>query len=79
MYGSLLGPAQTETESVIAFISERFGGDRVIPFLNALGAAQSMEQATQTGLGMTFADFNRQWLHWIGTSLEMEYWNGSKY
>ena len=66
LYGSLLDSAHTEAESAIAFIDEHFGGDRVIPFLNALGAAESSEQAFENGLGMTFGDFNRQWLQWLG-------------
>ena len=66
LYGSLLDSAHTEAESAIAFIDERFGEDRVIPFLNALGSAQSSEQAFEKGLGMTFGDFNRQWLQWLG-------------
>ena len=44
--------AANEAESVIIFIEERYGGDGVIRFLNALGKSTSLEEALEAGLSI---------------------------
>jgi hypothetical protein len=67
--GQTSGPpphvAVDEAEAVIIFIEDRYGADGVVRFLNALGRAQSLEEAIEAALPMQYAEFNRQWMSWI--------------
>lgn len=64
-FGLFQTVAQTEAESVVAFIQERYGGEGVIRFLNALGKSTSLEEALEAGLPVKFGEFNREWAKWI--------------
>ncbi len=64
-FGMLQDAAVNEAESVVVFIDERYGADRVVRFLNALGRAHSLDEAIETALPVSFGEFNRQWMRWI--------------
>ena len=64
-FGLLQAVAQTEAESVVAFMQEHYGGESVIRFLNVLGKSTSLEEALEAGLLVKFGEFNRQWTKWI--------------
>ena len=54
-----------EAEAVVAFIDERYGEEYVVRFLNALGRAQTLGEAIETALPVSFEEFNQQWRQWI--------------
>jgi hypothetical protein len=45
----------------------QYGEASLVQFLNALGRAHSLEEAIATALPISFGEFNRQWLRWIGS------------
>jgi len=57
--------ALDEGWTVIRFIDTKFGPDGVVSFLHAIGLAQSFSQAVEKGLGIRYADFDRQWRIWL--------------
>jgi hypothetical protein len=63
-FGLLQHMAVNEARTVIIFIEDRFGEDGVVRFLNALGRAQSLEEAIESGLSIEYAEFLRQWRQW---------------
>jgi hypothetical protein len=64
-FGLLQHIAVNEAEAVVAFIIEQYGEDGLVDFLNALGPAQSLEEAIEAALPVSFEEFNRQWKRWI--------------
>jgi hypothetical protein len=64
-FGLLQHIAVGEVEAIIAFLAEQYGEGSLVHFLNALGKAQSLEEAIETALPVTFEEFNRQWQQWI--------------
>lgn len=58
--------AEGEVDALIAFIEERYGARSVIRLLNALGPAQSLSEAIETGLGADYAALMGEWQSWIG-------------
>ncbi len=65
-FGLLQHVAQDEANAVVAFMENQFGTAGVTRFLNALGAAHSLKEAIESSLALTFGEFKRQWLTWIG-------------
>ena len=65
-FGLLQHIAVNEAEAVAAFIAEQYGEDRVVRFLNALGRAPALDEAIEASLPVSFGEFNRQWMQWIG-------------
>ncbi len=55
-----------ETDAVVSFIAHRFGPEGVVHFLHVIGSAGSFSQAVEDGLGLTQADFERQWMTRVG-------------
>jgi hypothetical protein len=66
-FGLLQHVAVNEAEAVVAFIADQYGEASLVQFLNALGRAHSLEEAIATALPISFGEFNRQWLRWIGS------------
>ena len=64
-FGLLQTAAQTEAESVVYFMQERYGQAGLIRFLIALGKSTSLAEALEAGLQVKFGEFNRQWMTWI--------------
>jgi hypothetical protein len=64
-FGLLQHVAVSEAEAIIAFLAEQHGEGGLVHFLNTLGKAQSLEEALETALPVTFEEFNRQWQQWI--------------
>src|SRR5512143_496739 len=62
---SQLAVMGSETWSVIRFIEIKYGAEGVAHFLNAIGPAQSMSAALQTGLNVSEAEFDRDWRAWL--------------
>jgi hypothetical protein len=60
---------QAQTNSVIAFIERSFGAERVVYFLRALHAAQSLPQAIEATLPISYASFEQQWQQWLEMKL----------
>lgn len=60
------GRAAVEAASLVAFIEDVHGQEWVVKFLNALGAADSLEAAIEQALSAPYGDVERQWLDWIG-------------
>jgi hypothetical protein len=65
-FGLLQHVASNEAEAVVAFVEDRYNADGVVRFLNALGPAQSLEEAVETALHLSFGEFQRDWKQWIG-------------
>lgn len=65
-FGLLQHVAVNEVEAVVGFIEDRYGEDGVVRFLNTLGQSRSLEEALEAALPVSFGEFNRQWMQWIG-------------
>jgi len=63
---NLTGQAEDETEALIAFLDQRFGGDSVIRFLHTLGTADSLPLAIERALVINYSDFVIGWEQWLG-------------
>jgi hypothetical protein len=59
----------TEAWGLIWLIEDRYGRDGVRKFLNAIGPAQALPEAIESGLGVPFAEFDQQWQAWVKTNL----------
>jgi hypothetical protein len=66
---SQLDKLVAEIWSVIRFIETKHGADGVVHFLNAIGPAQSISDALQNGLNVSYADFDREWRAWLKEQL----------
>jgi hypothetical protein len=64
-----LASPQAQTNSVIAFIDRSFGAEHVVSFLKTLHTAQSLPQAIEATLPISYASFERQWQVWLETRL----------
>jgi hypothetical protein len=64
-FGLLQHVAVNEAEAVIIFVEDQYKEDGVVHFLNALGRAQSLEEAIEAALPVSFEEFNRKWMLWI--------------
>lgn len=58
--------ADGEVDALIAFIEQRYGAIGVVKFLNAIGPANSLQAAIETGLGVKYKELEQAWLKWIG-------------
>jgi hypothetical protein len=54
--------AYVEGKSATRYMIERYGMDRVQHVLSALAAGQSSAEAFETGLLITYPDFQRRWV-----------------
>jgi hypothetical protein len=63
-FGLLEYAAVNEAQAVIIFIEDRFGAEGVVQFLNALGLADSLEEAIEAALPIDYGEFLRQWRVW---------------
>ena len=64
-----LASPQAQTNSVITYIDRTFGAERVLTFLRTLDTAQSLPQAIEAALPISYAAFEQQWQHWLETWL----------
>jgi hypothetical protein len=64
-----LASPQAQTNSVVAFIDRSYGVQGVIKFLQTLNTAQSLPQAIEASLPISYASFEQQWQHWLDTRL----------
>ena len=53
------------TQAVVAFIDQQYGPYGVRNFLRAIGPAQSLPEAIEKGLGVSYAEFEQQWQAWL--------------
>ena len=60
---------QAQANSVVAFIDRSFGPERVVALLRTLRTAQSLPQAIETALPISYAAFEQQWQQWLETRL----------
>ena len=56
-----------ESEALIQFVGETYGPPAVIKFLKALPAARSLPEVIE-GIGLSYAEFDRQWQIWLRQS-----------
>ncbi len=56
-------------KSVIAYIDRSFGAERVVYFLRTLHSAQSLPQAIEAALPISYASFEQQWQQWLEARL----------
>jgi hypothetical protein len=63
-FGLLEYAAVNEAQAVIIFLEDRFGTEGVVQFLNALGRANSLEEAIEAALPIDYGEFLRQWRVW---------------
>ncbi len=64
-----LAAPQAQANSVIAFMDQSFGAERVVEFLRTLHTAQSLTQAIETTLPISYAAFEQRWQQWLKTKL----------
>ncbi len=57
--------AQVEVMATVAFIDQKYGTSALAHFLHALGSADSLPQSIESGLGLPYAEFERQWQEWL--------------
>ncbi len=57
-----------ESVAVIRFMAQAYGPRSIARFLRAMGTAHSFSEAVETGVGMRFAEFDRQWKAWVKTT-----------
>jgi hypothetical protein len=58
----------SEAIAVTRFMSQVYGPRSIAKFLRAMGTAHSFSEAVETGVGVRFADFDRQWAAWVKTT-----------
>jgi hypothetical protein len=63
---NMLKTMQVEASALIAFIQTKFGADGVTRFLYALNSAQSLPEAIEASFDQKYAEFETEWLKWIG-------------
>ncbi|HET7376744.1 MAG TPA: hypothetical protein VFK30_08555, partial [Anaerolineae bacterium] len=54
-----------ETDSVIAFIEDRFGAAAVVNFLNNFASEKTLPEVIQATFNLSAADFEQQWQKWL--------------
>ena len=54
-----------ETDSVIAFIEDRFGAAAVVNFLNNFASEKTLPEVIQATFNLSAADFEQQWQQWL--------------
>ena len=64
-----LASPQAQANSVIAFIDRSFGAEHVVDFLRTLHTAQSLPQAIEAALPISYAAFEQRWQQWLKTKL----------
>lgn len=64
-----LASPQAQTNSVIAFIDQSFGAERVVDFLRTLRTAHSLPQAIEATLPISYPSFEQQWQQWLEAKL----------
>ena len=64
-----LASPQAQANSVIAFIDRSFGAERAVYFLRTLRTAQSLPQAIEAALPISYAAFEQQWQTWLNARL----------
>jgi hypothetical protein len=57
-----------EIEDEIRFIDQEFGPAQVAALAHAFEGARSLPEAIERGLGMEYAEFEREWRTWLDRS-----------
>ncbi|CAG0928894.1 hypothetical protein TFLX_01134 [Thermoflexales bacterium] len=59
------GLALTQLYHLLRFIEQEYGASAVTRLLGAIDSAKSMSEAIETGLGVSFAEFDQKWQAWV--------------
>lgn len=63
--GRRLASPQAQANSVVAFIDRSFGAERVVHLLRTLRTTQSLPQAIEATLPISYPVFEQQWQQWL--------------
>ena len=67
--GRRLASPQAQANSVIAFIDQSFGAERVVALLKTLNTARSLPQAIEATLPLSYVSFEQHWQQWLEEKL----------